>query len=256
MNPAVDSSTRAPRLFIVAGEPSGDGHASRLLLALRRLAPGIEARGFGGPQLEAAGMELLEDLASDAIMGLFPVLAALPRIRGWFRRALDELERDPPDALVVVDYPGFNLRLALAAKARGLRVIYYISPQVWAWNRRRVRTIARSVDLMIPILPFEEDFYAGAGIEVYYPGHPLADQFADFPYDEAVRSDLARFEERPLVGLFPGSRRHVVESLGPVFLRAARALRQKPGLEAARFVVAAARPDFGAWFENHAEAQD
>ncbi|MEZ6196484.1 MAG: lipid-A-disaccharide synthase [Planctomycetota bacterium] len=228
-----------PSFFFVAGEPSGDLHGAHLVEELRRLAPGARCRGFGGERMRAAGMELLEDLASDAVMGIFPVIAALPRIRGWFDLALEELRRDPPSALVLIDYPGFNLRLARRARELGVPVVYYISPQIWAWHTSRVKKIERDVDLMIPILPFEEEFYRDHGVPVFFPGHPVVDHLESLEIDAGLVSSLREGAELVL-GLFPGSRRHVVDSLAPVFARAVRELRARPEGAGLRVVVAAA----------------
>ncbi len=243
-------------LFVSAGEPSGDTHGAHLLEALRAAAPGLEARGFGGRLLAAAGLDVLEDLPSQAVMGLFPVIKALPRIRRWFARALSSLDDAPPDAVILVDYPGFNLRLAAAAKKRGIPVIYYISPQVWAWNRRRVRRIARLVDLMCVILPFEEAFYEGSGMPTFFGGHPLVDHLATTPPNPRVLAGLRRMGGAPLVGIFPGSRMHVIDALMPVFVRTARRLLERPTMGEARFVFAAADEESALMIQNYPGIRD
>ncbi len=243
-------------LFVSAGEPSGDTHGAHLLEALGQAAPGLTARGFGGRCLAAAGLEILEDLPSQAVMGLFPVIKALPRIRGWFTQALKSLDSNPPDAVILIDYPGFNLRLAAAAKKRGLPVIYYISPQVWAWNRRRVRRIARVVDLMCVILPFEETFYAGSGVPTFYGGHPLVDHLETTTPNPRVLAGLRRMGGAPLVGLFPGSRMHVVDALMPAFIRAAGSLRERPTMGEARFVFAAADEELARMIQDYPGIRD
>jgi lipid-A-disaccharide synthase len=231
-------------LFVVAGEPSGDTHGSHLLRALSARLPGLAAEGLGGPRLADAGMDVHFDLASDAIMGLFPVIRALPRLRRLFRDAVSTLRDRRPSAVLLIDYPGFNLRLAAAAHRLGIPVIYYISPQVWAWARWRIKKLARVVDLMLVILPFEEDVYAASGLRTVFVGHPLMDHLRTETPDPATLARLQAPSGRPLVGLFPGSRRHVVRSLLPVFIDAARRLRAKPGTEDARFVVALAQEGF------------
>ncbi len=227
-------------IFVVAGEPSGDTHAAHLLRALAARIPGLSVRGFGGPRMASAGMDLLHDLASDAVMGLFPVLKALPRLRTLLRRAEEEIRERRPAAVLLVDYPGFNIRLAAAAKRAGVPVIWYISPQVWAWAKGRVRKLARVVDLMLVILPFEEEVYRGSGLRTVYVGHPLLDHLRATPPDEAVVERL-RGGPGPLLGLFPGSRRHVVRSLLPVFLDAARRLRATPEGRDLRVAIALAQ---------------
>ncbi len=205
-------------LFIVAGEPSGDLHAANLLRALRERAPDLQARGIGGPRLAAAGMTLQHDLASDAVMGLFPVLAALPRLRRVFRDAVHQLDDARPSALLLVDYPGFNLRLAEQAKRRGIPVIWYIAPKVWAWARWRVKRIAKCVDQLLLILPFEEAWFRAAGLNALHVGSPVVDHWHSHV---PTRTAALRGDAPFCVGLFPGSRRHVVRSVLPVFLDAA-----------------------------------
>ena len=151
-------------VFIAAGEPSGDLHASRLLRELQRLRGDVQALGVGGQHLAAAGMEVLDDLASDAVIGIFPVLRALPRLRRSFQRCLDALDTRRPDLLLLVDYPGFNIRLADAAHRRGIPVVWYIPPKVWAWKRGRVNAIRRTVKKVLLILPFEEKVFREAGV--------------------------------------------------------------------------------------------
>ena len=243
-------------LFISAGEPSGDTHGAHLLEALREAAPELTARGFGGRFLAGAGLDVLEDLPSQAVMGLFPVIKSLPRIRDWFARALESLDHAPPDAVILVDYPGFNLRLAAAAKKRGIPVIYYISPQVWAWNRRRVRRIAQVVDLMCVILPFEETFYAGSGVPTFYGGHPLVDHLEATPPNPRVLAGLRHMGGAPLVGIFPGSRMHVVDALMPVFVRTAAQLMKRPGMGETRFVFAAADEELALMIQAYPGIRD
>ncbi len=225
-------------LFVVAGEPSGDRHAASVISALKQTRPSTSVVGFGGSHLKQAGMEVLIDLPSKAIMGVFPVIAALPRIRRWFQVAEEELVRRRPKALLLVDYPGFNLRLAAVAQRLSIPVIYYISPQVWAWNRKRVNKIAARVDLMLVILPFEVDAYQGLDIDVRYVGHPLMDRLAEDTVEAASVEALA--SSRPTVALFPGSRRHVVDSLLPVFAKTARELSADPDVPDCHFLVSEA----------------
>ena len=212
-------------LFISAGEPSGDLHAANLLLALQRQRPALQARGLGGPRLAAAGMTLHHDLASNAVMGLFPVIAALPRLRRVFRDAVRHFDEQRPDALLLVDYPGFNLRLAAEAKKRGIPVIWYIAPKVWAWARWRVKRIAQCVDQLLVILPFEEAWFRAVGLQTVHVGSPVVDHWFNNPPD-AARVSALRAGAPFCVALFPGSRPHVVRNLLPVFLDAAARFEQ------------------------------
>ena len=238
------SGTPNPRLlFFCAGEPSGDTHAARVIQALRKRDSSLQVRGLGGPRMEAAGMELIEDLATEAIMGIFPVIKAFPRIRRSFYDTLRSLAAEPPAALILVDYPGFNMRLAARASQMGIPIIYYISPQVWAWARWRIKRLARTVDLMLVILPFEEDLYRASGLPARYVGHPLLDHLA-LSQPEPGRVQALREGSSPLVGIFPGSRRHVIESLLPVFMETAQRLRRHPGMEETRFVIALSQERF------------
>lgn len=217
-----DSSTQ--RLMIVAGEPSGDAHAASLVRAVRAGAPhaGFEFFGATGPLMRAAGVETIVNSDELAIMGIFEVGRVFPK----FLRAFNKLKRAAserqPNAVVLVDWPEFNLRLAKALHRRGVRVIYYISPQVWAWRSYRVGQIRRDVDLLLSIMPFEADWFAARGMDqIEYVGHPLAGE---------VRSRHSRAEfcsangldpTRPIIALLPGSRHKELVRILPAMLDAA-----------------------------------
>ena len=172
------------KLAIVAGEASGDLHASEVVRELKKLDPTLQTFGIGGDLLAREGMRILHHAREMGIVGLFNVMRHL----GMFRRVLNEMTdtiaSEKPDAVMLVDYPDFNLRLASRCKAMGVRVIYYISPQVWAWRRGRVKQIAKVVDRMLVIFPFEEDFYREHDVPVTYVGHPLIDEMAPSPSGE------------------------------------------------------------------------
>jgi lipid-A-disaccharide synthase len=212
-------------LLVVAGEASGDLHGARLLTELRRLVPGIGAFGLGGGELRAAGLEAIADSSEVAVVGIVEVLKVLPRIRQVFGALLAEVDRRRPRAAVLIDFPDFNLRLARRLARRGIPVIYYISPQVWAWRRGRVRTIARRVDRMLVLFAFEVDFYRRSGVPAVHVGHPLVDEVPRLPsaWDRAPASADAAAEPLRLA-LLPGSRRSEVEALLPVMLEAAARL--------------------------------
>ena len=214
-----------PSLYFVAGEVSGDTHGAKLLQALRDRRPEVAFHGRGGPRMRALAGDGLEDWTEEAaVVGLWEVLKKYGYFRAQFARVLAEVERLRPDAVVLVDYPGFNLRLARELRRRRLplRIIYYISPQVWAWNRGRIPRMARWLDLMICIFPFEPALYEPAGLRSVFAGHPLIDALSDEPpYPR----------EPDLVGLFPGSRTREVRKIFPVMLAAARRMRAaRPGL--------------------------
>jgi lipid-A-disaccharide synthase len=212
------------KLAIVAGEASGDLHAAEVLAELRKLQPDVTAFGIGGDLLEAEGMRVLHHAREMGIVGLFNVLRHIGMFKRIFRDLIAAIERERPDAVLLVDYPGFNLRVAQRCKEMGLHVIYYISPQVWAWRRGRVRHIARYVDEMLVIFPFEEEFYRDHDVKVVYVGHPLIDEMRGVER----RDDGNREPGHPLkVAMLPGSRRSEISSLLPAMLDAVAALQKE-----------------------------
>jgi lipid-A-disaccharide synthase len=213
-------------LMIVAGEPSGDAHAAALVTALRANGSDFNFFGATGPLMRAAGVETIVNSDDLAIMGIVEVGSVLPRFISAFRRLRTAAIQRSPDAVVLVDWPEFNLRLASALHRRGLKVIYYISPQLWAWRPRRVNKIKRDVDLLLSILPFEAEWYRDRGVDhVEFVGHPLAGEVkASFGREEFCRqNDLD--PGRPIVSFLPGSRRKELERILPSMLEAIRSLR-------------------------------
>lgn len=212
------------RIMIVAGEPSGDAHAAALVDALRRVAPQANFEFFGatGPLLRAAGVDAIVRTDDLAIMGILEVGRALPKFWRAFKLLKRAALERQPHTVILVDWPDFNFRLAHALHRRGLRIIYYISPQLWAWRSYRVRTIRRDVDLLLSILPFEKDWYAERGINhVEFVGHPLAGEVRA-RYDREEFCRLMKLDPRlPIVSLLPGSRRKEVERILPPMLEAA-----------------------------------
>lgn len=208
--------SRPKELLVVAGEASGDLHGARLVSELRRLVPGLVTFGLGGDELEAAGLEPVAHSSEVAVVGITEVLRLLPRIKQVFAALLREVDRRRPDAAVLIDFPDFNLRLAKELEKRGLRVVYYISPQVWAWRKGRVRTIAKLVDRMLVLFPFEVDFYRRHDVDVVHVGHPLVDEVPQLPqaWDRGEPDGPFR------VALLPGSRLSEVEALLPTMLQA------------------------------------
>ncbi len=211
-------------ILIVAGEASADLHAARVLEELKRLRPGVTAFGVGGPRLRAAGLEALYPAEDISVMGLVEVLPRIPRIlsilRGLGRAAA---ERKPRVALLV-DLPDFNLRLASTLKAQGVRVVYYISPTIWAWRRGRARHVAKVVERMLCILPFEPEAYQGTGVRASFVGHPFAERPRPAPAAH-YRHALGLDEGRTTVALIPGSRRSELKRLFPPMLEAAERIR-------------------------------
>ena len=200
------------KLYVIAGEPSGDLHGSNLLKALFDLHPDLQCRVWGGDKMQAAGGILVKHYRDLAFMGFAEVIKNLRTILGNIAFCKKDILDFKPDALVLIDYPGFNLRIAKWARKQGIPVIYYISPQIWAWHRSRVYDIRRDVDKMLVILPFEQAFFREYGMEVEYVGHPLLDALKDetlqHPADHAPRT----------IALLPGSRQQEVQRILPEML--------------------------------------
>ncbi len=213
--------SRPPRVMIVAGEASGDLHGGPLAGALRAQRPGISLVGFGGKAMRQAGVDVRFDVARLAVVGLVEVPTHFLAIFSAWRTALSLLD-EGVDALVLIDYPDFNLRLARAAKERGIPVVYYVSPQIWAWRAGRIATIAERVDRMLVVFPFEKKIYDAAGVPCEFVGHPLLDDLR--PPSYADRGDYLKLlgltPAAPTVALLPGSRVKEVTTLLPVMLNA------------------------------------
>ncbi len=213
------------QILIVAGEASADLHAARALAELGRLRPGIHAFGVGGPRLRAAGLEALAPAEDISVMGLAEVLPRIPRILGILRALARAAAERRPKAALLVDLPDFNLRLAAKLKKLGIPVVYYVSPTIWAWRRGRARKIAKVVDRMLCILPFEERFYDGTGVSASFVGHPFAEKPA--PADPAAyRAELGLPASRTTVALVPGSRPSELRRIFPAMLEAAERIRR------------------------------
>ena len=222
--------SRPEELLVVAGEASGDLHGARLVEELRRRVPGLVTFGLGGDQLQAAGLEAVAHSSEVAVVGITEVLKELPRIRQVFDALLREADRRHPAGAVLIDFPDFNLRLARQLKRRGVPVVYYISPQVWAWRKGRVKHIARVVDRMLVLFPFEVDFYRRSRVKAVHVGHPLVDEVPVLP-QAWERGDPAA-EGRPYrIALLPGSRRSEIRALLPTLLAAVRVLGERLPLE-------------------------
>lgn len=214
----------ATDLLVVAGEASGDLHAARMLAELKALVPETRAFGMGGDELAAVGFETLAASREIAVVGITEVLKILPRARRIFHSILDEVERRGTRTAVLIDSPDFNLRLAKQLHRRGVRVIYYISPQVWAWRKGRVKTIARYVDRMLVLFPFEVEFYKNHGVEVAHVGHPLIDEVPRLEHVwDRPRAASGKFR----ISLLPGSRASEVRAMLPAMLQSAELLARE-----------------------------
>jgi lipid-A-disaccharide synthase len=229
---AADGLRKAPTIFISAGEESGDLHGAGLAGALRERWPEARLIGLGGHRMQAAGVELMAGLGELAVMGFVEVLRHLPFFLDLRRRVFAALEAEGVDLVVPIDYPGFNLRLARHARGRGIPVLYYIAPQVWAWHKSRVRDLARDADEVAVVLPFEEEFLRRAGVDARYVGHPLL----DLPPADQTHEEWAREQgldpARPVLALFPGSRAQEVRRHLALFADAAvRVVDARPDVQ-------------------------
>ncbi len=214
-------------VLIVAGEASADLHGSHLVTALKRLDPELTFCGIGGRRLEEAGVRILFNSSEMAVVGLTEVFSRLATVTRAYRRLKTMLRKDQPVLLILMDYPDFNLRLARAAKRFQVPVLYYISPQVWAWRKGRVETIRRYVDRMAVILPFEKNFYRDRGLDVEHVGHPLLEEIPADMDTQKVRTELGLHHATPILGLLPGSRKEEVTNLLPLMIEAAERIHSK-----------------------------
>lgn len=226
------------RVLISCGEASGDLYAGALVEELRALDPGVEIAGFGGPRLAAAGARLIDDYRAYAVTGLAEVVRQLPRTWALYRRLAAEAARFRPDVFVPIDFPDFNFTLGKAVSRIGVPVVYYISPQLWAWRSGRLRTMKRFVSLVLPIFPFEEALYRDAGIPVEFVGHPLLDLLRVTADRKTLLAGAGLDAGRPLVALLPGSRHNELKAILPDLVRAAARIRD--AFPAAQFLVARA----------------
>lgn len=220
------------RIMIIAGEASGEMHGAGVVAALKARRPGIEILGIGGDRMAAAGCELVYHIERFSVMGLTEVVRHLPFVRRALRRLDGLLESRRPDVLILIDYPDFNLRLARKARDRGIPVLYYVSPQVWAWRARRIHTIVRLVDCMAVVFPFEVDLYEKAGGKVVFVGHPLLEVLESKQTRADFCAGAGLDPDRPIIGMLPGSRDMEVGSMLPAMAGTLKTVQgQLPGVQ-------------------------
>lgn len=221
------NSNQNKTIMIIAGEASGDMHGASLVREMLKINPALSFYGIGGKKLREEGVELLADASEMAVVGLTEAIAKLRSIlktMGMMKKSLDERR---PDLVILIDYPDFNLPLAKAASKRGIKVLYYISPQVWAWRKGRIRQIKKTVNQMAVILPFEVETYRRAGFTVNYVGHPLLDMVKTGSSRQALRQKFGLAEDKLTIGILPGSRIAEIRKLLPELLRAAEILKKE-----------------------------
>lgn len=210
------------KYYIIAGEASGDLHASNLIKALKQEDPAAEVRGWGGDLMREAGADIVRHYKDTAIMGFVNVVRKLGTIRDNIRLCCSDIREWHPDVVILVDYAGFNLRIARFAKSIGLKVFYYISPKLWAWNTGRVKKIKKYVDCMFTIFPFETEFYRQYGYSVQYGGNPLVDAICERPFQQETFQDFIRsfgLPDKPIVALLAGSRKQELKYVLPTMLK-------------------------------------
>jgi lipid-A-disaccharide synthase len=210
------------RVMIIAGEASGDLHGSGVVRELRRISPTIDVFGVGGEKMKREGMELIYHISELGFMGFMEVLRHLPFIKTMEHTLEQILKFKKPDVLVLIDYPGFNLRFARIAKRYDVKIVYYISPQVWAWNRSRVKKIRSVIDTMLVIFPFEAEFYRAEGVDAEFVGHPLLEVLESKLDRKGFCKRFSLHEQKSIVALLPGSRKQEIDSIFPEMLSAAR----------------------------------
>ena len=224
--------------MISCGEPSGDMYAGELARHIRLQEPSAVITGFGGERLRAAGAELLGDFSGLSVTGLLEVVHILPRTLQIYRRLVAAAKADRPDVFVAIDFPDFNFRLAHALGRLGVPVVYYISPQLWAWRPGRMKTMRRLADRVLVIFPFEERIYQDAGVPVEWVGHPLLDVMPPSRSKSEIATELGLDADKPIVALLPGSRRNEVGAILPDLVDAGEEIRRRlPGVQ---FVLARA----------------
>ncbi len=255
-SPSINEKSRQPvkNVVIVAGEASGDAHAARLITELKKLDENISVRGMGGEHLRKAGVDVFIDMSELAVVGIVEVLFKYKAIKAELNKLKLDLKNNPPDLLILVDYQEFNQRLAAYAKSIGIKVLFYIGPQVWAWRPKRVYKMAKIVDHMAVILPFEKALYEDADVAVTFTGHPLTDEVVRDKTPQQARQHI-QIEECTTIGLFPGSRGGEIKRVLPILLESAQLIKKrKPQIQFILPVASTIKEDDLAPFSSMLEA--
>ncbi|HTK82933.1 MAG TPA: lipid-A-disaccharide synthase [Bacteroidota bacterium] len=232
------------RVMIIAGEASGDLHGAGVVRELKRLDPDCEIFGVGGDKMQSAGMQLIYHVRELSIMGFWEVLQHLPLIRSVEKTMEALLRARTPDVLLLIDYPGFNLRFARIARNYKTAIVYYISPQVWAWNPGRVKKMKGVIDKMLTVFPFEVDIYKKEGIDVEFVGHPLLEELGEQQSRDEFCKRWTLDHNKKIVGLFPGSRKQELERIFPAMIGAARLLYRHYGSETVVGIASTLEPGY------------
>lgn len=241
------------RIGIVAGETSGDLLGAGLIKALRARVPDMTFEGVAGPNMQAAGCEVIEKSEVLAVMGLIEPIKEIPRLLRLRRTLLSRWTDNPPDAVIGIDSPDFNLGLELKLRRNGIRTAHYVSPSVWAWRQGRIRKISKAVDLVLCLLPFEKTFYDDHLVDAVFVGHPMAERMAQNPDSPAARRALG-LPDGPVLAVLPGSRRSEVKYIGPAFAGAIKLLAADPATADLSFVAPMATPALKAMFAKQLAA--
>ena len=212
--------------FIITGEPSADSHGASVMREIKKLNPNVQFHGIGGTKMEALGLSSMELQSKMAIMGFVEILKHLSFFKSLEKRVIQTILKLQPKRVILIDYPGFNLRIAKKLHGTGIPVTYFIAPQVWAWKEKRVETIRKYVDQLLVIFPFEKDWFAERGINAHFVGHPILDEWTP-SNKEDLRNELGFKINQPLLTLFPGSRIQEIERHLSVFVETGRKLREK-----------------------------
>ena len=219
------------RVMIIAGEASGDLHGAGVVRELKRISPGVDVYGVGGDKMKREGMEIIYHIHELGFMGFVEVLQHLPLIKSM-EHALEQIVKfKRPDVLILIDYPGFNLRFAKKAKRYNVKIVYYISPQVWAWHKSRVKKMKAFVDKMLVIFPFEVDFFTREGIDVEFVGHPLLEVLETKLDHKGFLKRFGLDERKKIIALLPGSRKQEIEKIFPEMLKAAWRIAREKNME-------------------------